>query len=281
MKKNIQTKKSLFYKYKILCSLVLVFCNIAGCSFVWNAMSVYVFAYQDGQDSVEEEDENYIMVSAEEILSANSAATSYEQEAQADELSKDDWRLILINKQHSIPDDYTFTFGSISTMKGTMKCDERIISDLLDMLQGAKDDGINLQICSPYRDMDRQVYLFDKKIKTYMKQGMSYMDAYALTAQAVTVPGASEHQIGLALDIVSDRYAYLNEGFGETDAGKWLAEHSCEYGFILRYPQGKEYITGIEYEPWHFRYVGVQAATIMTSEDLTLEEFVASLEEWR
>jgi D-alanyl-D-alanine carboxypeptidase len=193
-------------------------------------------------------------------------------------LSKDDWRLILINKQHSIPDDYTFTFGTISTLKGTMKCDERIISDLLEMLQGAKDDGINLQICSPYRDMDRQVYLFDKKITTYMKQGMSYMDAYALTAQAVTVPGASEHQIGLALDIVSDSYAYLNEGFGETEAGKWLAEHGCEYGFILRYPKGKEYITGIEYEPWHFRYVGREAATIMTEEDLTLEEFVASLE---
>ena len=148
-------------------------------------------------------------------------------------------------------------------------------------IQAAKYDWINLQICSPYRDMNRQVYLFQRKINAYMKQGMSYMDAYALTAQAVTVPGASEHQIGLALDIVCDTYSYLNEGFGDTEAGKWLAEHSCEYGFILRYPKGKEYITGIEYEPWHFRYVGREAAMIITSEELTLEEFVDSLDEWR
>lgn len=277
---------------------------VAGCSFVWNAFSVYVFAYNEKEvdamaelegDFVLLEDDDILssyengeleyvsdseMMSAEEILSEN---TIEELDAKEDdmELSREDWRLVLINKQHSIPEDYEFTLGSINTVKGTMRCDERIIPDLLKMLQAAKDDGVNLQICSPYRDMNRQVYLFDRKINAYMKQGMSYMDAYSLTAQAVTVPGASEHQIGLALDIVSDKYSYLNEGFGDTEAGKWLAEHSCEYGFILRYPKGKEYITGIEYEPWHFRYVGREAAMIITSEDLTLEEFVDSLEEWR
>lgn len=277
---------------------------VAGCSFVWNALSVYVFAYNEKEvdamaelegDFVLLEDDDILssyengeleyvsdseMMSAEEILSEN---TIEELDAKEDdmELSREDWRLVLINKQHSIPEDYEFTLGSINTVKGTMRCDERIIPDLLKMLQAAKDDGVNLQICSPYRDMNRQVYLFDRKINAYMKQGMSYMDAYSLTAQAVTVPGASEHQIGLALDIVSDKYSYLNEGFGDTEAGKWLAEHSCEYGFILRYPKGKEYITGIEYEPWHFRYVGREAAMIITSEDLTLEEFVDSLEEWR
>ena len=212
-------------------------------------------------------------------MSGNSIEELPDEKDSDAELSKDDWRLVLINKQHAIPEDYTFTFGTINTVKGTMKCDERIIPDLLKMLQAAKDDGINLQICSPYRDTERQTYLFDKKIKVYMKQGMSYMDAYALTAQAVTVPGASEHQIGLALDIVCDNYAYLNEGFGDTDAGKWLAKHGCEYGFILRYPKGKEYITGIEYEPWHYRYVGTEAAMIITKENLTLEEFVDLLED--
>ncbi|MBP3420941.1 MAG: D-alanyl-D-alanine carboxypeptidase family protein [Lachnospiraceae bacterium] len=277
---------------------------VAGCSFVWNALSVYVFAYNEKEvDAMAELEGDFVlledddifssyengeleyvsdseMMSAEEILSEN---TIEELDAKEDdmELSREDWRLVLINKQHSIPEDYEFTLGSINTVKGTMRCDERIIPDLLKMLQAAKDDGVNLQICSPYRDMNRQVYLFDRKINAYMKQGMSYMDAYSLTAQAVTVPGASEHQIGLALDIVSDKYSYLNEGFGDTEAGKWLAEHSCEYGFILRYPKGKEYITGIEYEPWHFRYVGREAAMIITSEDLTLEEFVDSLEEWR
>lgn len=181
-----------------------------------------------------------------------------------------DWRLVLINKQHPIPEGYQFTLG---TIKGSMQCDERIISDLLSMLQAAKDDGVNLAICSPYRDLNRQEVLFNKKIKIYMGQGMSYMEAYKLASQAVTVPGASEHQIGLALDIFCDTYTSLDEGFADTEAGKWLEEHSCEYGFVLRYPSGKEYITGIEFEPWHFRYVGKDAATIMKDENICLEEF--------
>jgi len=187
--------------------------------------------------------------------------------------SKEDWRLVLINKQHPIPDNYTFTLGNIKTIKGQMKCDERIIEDLLSMMQAAKEDGVNIAICSPYRDLNRQEVLFNRKIKAYMSKGMSYMDAYSISSQSVTVPGASEHQIGLAIDIVSDDYITLDEGFADTKAGKWLAEHSCEYGFILRYPKGKEYITSIGFEPWHFRYVGKEAAQLITKEQITLEEF--------
>uniref|UniRef100_UPI0040579C4C M15 family metallopeptidase n=1 Tax=Acetatifactor sp. TaxID=1872090 RepID=UPI0040579C4C len=191
------------------------------------------------------------------------------------EFSKDDWRLVLINKQNSIPDDYTFELGNITS---TMRCDERIIDDLRDMLQAAKDDDVNLVICSPYRDDARQEYLFNRKITRYMNQGMSFVEAHQLASQAVTVPGASEHQIGLALDIVCDEFSNLVEEFGETDAGIWLAENSYRYGFIVRYPKGKEYITGIEYEPWHFRYVGVEAATVITKNGITLEEFWEELE---
>ena len=187
--------------------------------------------------------------------------------------SKDDWKLVLINKQHPIPDDYEFSLGNIKTIKGTMKCDERIIDELLSMMQAAKKDGITLAICSPYRDLNYQEVLFNRKIEAYMKKGMSYMDAYIISSKAVTVPGASEHQIGLAIDIVSDEYVTLDEGFADTEAVRWLAEHSCEYGFILRYPAGKEYITSIEFEPWHFRYVGKDAAMVITGEGITLEEF--------
>lgn len=191
---------------------------------------------------------------------------------------KNDWRLLLINKQHPVPDDYEVVLGNINTMKGVMQCDARIIDDLLCMLQDAKEDGINLQICSPYRDYAYQEMLFDKKINRYMSAGYSYMEAYMLGSQRVTVPGASEHQLGLALDIVSNTYTKLDSGFGDTDAGKWLYEHSREYGFILRYPKDKEYITGIDFEPWHFRYVGVEAATVIMDEGITLEEFVERLE---
>ena len=107
---------------------------------------------------------------------------------------------------------------------------------------------------------------FNNRIKSYMKQGLSYMEAYKATSRVITVPGCSEHEVGLALDITSDSYCELKQGFADTEGGKWLAEHSSEFGFVLRYPEGKEYITSIEYEPWHFRYVGREAAAVMNSE---------------
>lgn len=191
------------------------------------------------------------------------------------EFSADDWRLILVNKQNSIPEGYEaeVPLGNINTMKGVMHCDERIIDDLLAMIQAAKDDGVTLQICSPYRDLEYQKNLFNRKITGFMKQGLSYMDAYRVASQVVTVPNASEHQLGLALDIVSDTFTKLVEGFEDTEAGKWLAANSYRYGFILRYPKDKKDITGIKYEPWHFRYVGVEAATLITEKGITLEEF--------
>ncbi len=106
-----------------------------------------------------------------------------------------------------------------------------------------------------------------------MKQGFSYIESFQLSSRRVTVPGASEHQLGLALDIVCTSHQDLDEAFADTDAGIWLAQNSYKYGFILRYPKEKEYITGIKYEPWHFRYVGIEAATVITERGLTLEEF--------
>lgn len=214
--------------------------------------------------------------SAEDILAVtrpNGTGEGRTAEGETVEFSRDDWKLLLINRQHSIPDGYDFPLGDIQTMKGTMHCDARIIDDLLNMLQDAKEDGIILKICSPYRDLEYQEVLFNKKIKFYMNRGMSYMEAYQLGSRVVAAPAASEHRLGLALDIVSDSYKDLNEGFADTAAGIWLAENSYKYGFVLRYPKGKEDITGIDYEPWHFRYVGVDAAAVMTEGGLTLEEF--------
>lgn len=199
-----------------------------------------------------------------------SAGTSEGQDYADYEFDENDWRLILVNKQHSIPDGYEFPLGTIT---GSMRCDERILEDLLAMMQAAKADGVDLVICSPYRDFNRQTYLFNRRVNLYIAAGMSYMDAYKTVALTTTAPNASEHQIGLAIDFYSSTYMQLDEGFEKTEAGKWLAEHSCEYGFILRYPRGKEYITGIDYEPWHFRYVGVEAATVITNQGITLEEF--------
>ncbi len=198
-----------------------------------------------------------------------------EQDGEVFSFSSDDWRLILVNKQHPIPEDYDFT---LATIKGSQQCDERIIDDLLAMMQAAKEAGFNLLIKSPYRSDARQEWLFARKIRLYMGKGMSYMDAFKLSSQVVMVPDSSEHQIGLSLDIVCDTYGTLTQGFGETEAGIWLEEHCAEFGFIVRYPKGKEYITSVEYEPWHFRYVGVEAARVIMERGLTLEEFLEEID---
>jgi len=210
------------------------------------------------------------------IESSKSNIVAQEELSQGTEVTfnKNDWNLLLINKQHTIPEDYEFTLG---TIKGSMRCDERIIEPLTQMFAAAKEDGVNLIVCSPYRDLARQEYLFDRKMKGFIRSGMSYVDAYKTASITVTVPGASEHQIGLAVDIISDTYSALDIGFADTAAGQWLAQHSWEYGFILRYPLGKEDVTGIQYEPWHFRYVGVDAAKVITEEGITLEEFIENL----
>lgn len=184
-----------------------------------------------------------------------------------------DWRLVLINKQHPISQDYEFKLGKVFIETMNIQLDDRIIEDLLLMMQAAKKDGLNLMIRSPYRTFDRQESNFNNKIKLYMRQGLSYMEAYKVASQVITVPGCSEHEVGLALDITSETYLDLEQGFADTKEGQWLADHSYEYGFILRYPVEKEYITSIVYEPWHFRYVGREAASVMKEENLCLEEF--------
>lgn len=233
---------------------------------------------QEEHIQIEESEDAQSQYSVDEILK-NSSSHKIENSGEIENgeiFSKEDWNLILVNKQHPVPKDYSFELGTIA---GSMKCDARILPELFAMLQDAKDAGVNLAVCSPYRDISRQQTLFNRKIQLHMGNGYSYMEAYKKASQIVTVPGASEHQIGLALDIISDNYTSLDEGFGETEAGLWLKEHSKNYGFILRYPQGKEYITGIDYEPWHFRYVGKEAAVIIMDNEITLEEFVESISE--
>lgn len=187
---------------------------------------------------------------------------------------KNAWNLILVNKTHPVPDDYDVP---LTTISGSMKCDERVLEPLTEMLAGAQKDKISLIVCSPYRDYTLQTTLFNRKVSTYMARGYSYMDAYRMTCSNVTVPGASEHQIGMAFDIVTEGHTVLDYEFGNTPAGKWLYEHCHEYGFILRYPSDKTDITGIMYEPWHFRYVGVEAATYIMENNITLEEFIDGL----
>ena len=182
----------------------------------------------------------------------------------------DDWSLILINKDHLIPDDYSF---ELATITDKVKSDVRCARPLVNMIRAAKEDNVYLYVASPFRDLQRQTYVFERKVKSIMEEGYDYDEAYEMAAEVVAPPGTSEHQIGLAFDFVCDGYWKLDEGFADTDGGKWLKENAPDYGFILRYPKGKENITKIEFEPWHYRYVGVDAAKEMQRLGLTLEEY--------
>lgn len=274
---------------KILCMLCVICVFVISNSFIYSQFVMEDTAAETIDSDINSTGEELLdhadaqqeeMFTLDDVMEYDMSSLEPDETTEEEELAdisafdREDWKIMLINKQHPIPEDYEFT---LATIKGSMKCDERIIPELQQMMQEAKKDGVTLVIRSPYRDYERQIYLFNRKVKGYMKKKMSYLESYRTTAQAVTIPGASEHQAGLALDITSDSYSTLTQGFAETQAGQWLAEHSYEYGFILRYPEGKEDITGISFEPWHFRYVGKAAAKYMYDHDLTLEEFTVLL----
>lgn len=181
--------------------------------------------------------------------------------------------LALVNKMFALPDSYnptdlvkpnvSFSFGDQTIEKSLMRQEAAVA--LEKMFAEAKASGIELFAVSGYRSYDRQQILFDAEVK---KSGEEK------AAQVVAVPGNSEHQSGLAMDIsAKSANLGLTESFGETNEGKWLAANAHKYGFILRYPKGKETITGYQYEPWHFRYVGVEAAQTIFEKNITLEEY--------
>ena len=142
------------------------------------------------------------------------------------------------------------------------------------MIQAAAEDGVDLMVCSAYRSVEKQQQLFDSSVQRYMAQGMTEEEAYAQTATETAIPGTSEHQTGLAADIVTPTHQTLDPEFADTDAGKWLSEHAHEYGFVQRYPEDKQDITKIIYESWHYRFVGKTHAKLMKESGLCLEEYL-------
>ncbi len=243
-------------------------------------MSKFSATEEDIEAMLREAENNGSISTSENVVSKDpgkiSEGTRIYDEANGylDATFENDWQLILINKENPIPKDYSLELG---TIRGNIKSDVRVIEHVLDMIQAAKEDGVKLAICSPYRDYDRQVVLFNRKVKSYMRRGLTEEEAYELASQTVAIPGTSEHQAGLAFDFISDDYKTLDAGFANTTAGRWLKKNSKNYGFILRYPEGKESITEIEFEPWHYRYVGTEAANEIMDQGLCLEEYVKQI----
>lgn len=183
------------------------------------------------------------------------------------------WNLILANPWNPLPEDYTFTQ---TTLANGLKVDERCYPDLQAMMDACREAGLSPVICSAYRSYEKQEQLFQRKVDKLAAQGYAGEDARTEAAKAVALPGTSEHQTGLALDIVDLNNQNLDESQEDTAVQKWLMEHSWEYGFILRYPSGKSELTGIIYEPWHYRYVGREAAQEIHEQGVCLEEYLAA-----
>lgn len=186
------------------------------------------------------------------------------------------WKLLLVNPWNKLPDGYQ---PELKRLANGLMVDERIYDDLNDMLSDCWEAGLAPIVCSAYRTDATQQRLYRNKVARLKAAGYSTAAALEEAGKWVAVPGTSEHQTGMALDIVSRSYQLLNEAQEQTAEQQWLMEHSWEYGFILRYPKDKTEITGIGYEPWHYRYVGREAAAAMKESGFCLEEYLAMPEE--
>ena len=186
-----------------------------------------------------------------------------------------DWRTLLVNADHPLPADFTVKTAPVEDYEDRL-FDARAVDQLNQMLEGAADAGLPLYLVSTYRSVERQAALYKRKVNFYLGQGLAQQEAERQAARWVAAPGTSEHNLGLAADIVSaDWYSEnddLTGAFDQTPEFAWLAGHCAEYGFVLRYPKDKTALTGVEFEPCHFRYVGVEAARYLTENRLCLEE---------
>jgi zinc D-Ala-D-Ala carboxypeptidase len=243
---------------------------LSSCSQINSLLNKIPFTANDSGNSHEQKEETQI----NDPLSLESIFFNDIKEVDGKNVIQNSTNVMaLVNKEFYLPDDYIpqdlvrpdveFSFGDVDTEKSLMR--EEAATALENMFSTAQNSGIELYAVSGYRSYNRQQQLFNAEIN---RVGIEKAE------QAVAIPGASEHQSGLAMDISSkSNKFYLNEAFANTTEGIWLKDNAHRFGFILRYPKEKIDITNYMYEPWHFRYVGVKAATIMYEYNWTLEEY--------
>ncbi len=238
----------------------------------------------DGNDvsSDNTSSQNNSVSSQENTASSTTSVNSSSQvqsNSAAEELNK--WYLKLVNPDNSVDNNFInsvdkakinsrFTSGADSSKY----LDSRIVDKFNEMCQAALDDEISLVSVSAYRTYSYQNTLYNNRVNRCMNEdsSLSREEAKKVAATIVAVPGTSEHHLGLAVDINS-----VEESFENTNAFKWLQQNAADYGFIMRYPKDKQHITKIIYEPWHYRYVGVEHAKEMLRLDMCMEEYVEYL----
>lgn len=183
------------------------------------------------------------------------------------EIDEDNWHLTLVNSCYRIPDSYSPDLVNVCGTGESL--DRKIALEYEKMFEAAAKDGVYLTPCSGYRSYATQERNYKNKISYFEGQGYSTEDAKVKAATIIMPPGSSEHNLGYAMDIVC-----VEEWFEDTAEFRWLTENAADYGFIMRYPKEKQHITNVIYEPWHWRYVGVEVAKEMKEKNLTLEEYL-------
>ncbi len=197
--------------------------------------------------------------------------TQLHQEQNSPTIADLPWYLTLVNEDYPMEKNYV---PKLTEIEEGYRVDSRIAKPLKDMLAAAEKDGMNIIFCSAYRSVERQEQVFNESMSNRVEDGMNYWEAYKETSESVAIPGTSEHGLGLAVDLISNQYTELDDKQASTKEAKWLKENCYKYGFILRYPPEKTDETGIIFEPWHYRYVGVEDATKIMQQDVTLETYL-------
>lgn len=255
---------------KTFSNIVLVFLAIV--FVVLGVLLVKVLAEPSGKDDIIS---SIISTSSEKLEEASSIEPNLTTSELNTKIDADSWELRLVNSKNKLDEDFSVKTATIKdefAAYDSMKFDARAIENLHAMFAAAKQDGIKLSVISSYRTVARQTTLYQNKVNYYVDKGYGKQDAETQAATVVAIPGTSEHNLGLAIDINS-----VEQNFDETKEYRWLEKNAEKYGFVLRYPKAKEEITGIIYEPWHYRYVGVDAAKQMNELDMCLEEYVEYL----
>lgn len=234
--------------------------------------------------------------SSEAAFNQNVASeqTSFQEEASSDPVSSEDvavsagdsWNLVLVNPTHPVENITQENLVELTVSQkrnGNGKYfDKRAADYVYQMFDAAKAEGIHLLSRSTFRTYNLQKTYFDSSYNGYLNQGLSEAEAKRRTLEYTAYPGTSEHHTGLAIDITTDEWEAagkgLNDSFADTDAAKWLKDNAHKYGFILRYPKDKEEITKIKFEPWHYRFVGVAAATEIYNTGVCFEEYLGILD---
>ena len=196
------------------------------------------------------------------------ASTGTDAGGKQNDVSGEEWFLVLVNKWNSIPENYEV---ELTEFAGGQSVDKRIYSALQDMFEAARSEGVYPIVADGYRSAEEQQVLLKEKIKEYKAAGYSAGEAARLAETWVAAPGKSEHQLGIAVDINADNiYSTSDEVYD------WLSQNAWEFGFVRRYPPGKTAVTGVMNEPWHYRYVGVQAAEEMHKQGICFEEYLGA-----